>query len=287
MNILYVTDLHGCLWKYEALLPLAVHHKADVVINGGDLYPKEGRNLFDQEKFITGYFNQHLRAFDKAGIYYLSQPGNDDLKCFDDTFAEVCARYSHARDIAMKVSSIGECEFIGFNLVPDYPFRLKDRCRLDTETFTPPRQLGAALLSSKRGWDNTGTSWSQFIHTIPTIEDELARLPKPVGNAAVYVIHCPPEGMRLDVCEDYRTVGSRAVAEFIAKQQPMLTLHGHIHESPRVTGGVWKVESGRTLCIQPGQSYFDDMAYVTLSINNGIVGQPLRHQTTKQSLALD
>lgn len=44
-------------------------------------------------------------------------------------------------------------------------------------------------------------------------------------------------------------VGSTAVRETIEKHQPLLGLHGHIHESR----GVIKI--GRTLCINPGSEY--------------------------------
>jgi len=44
-------------------------------------------------------------------------------------------------------------------------------------------------------------------------------------------------------------VGSKAVREVIEKYQPLLGLHGHIHES----GGFTYI--GRTLCINPGSEY--------------------------------
>ncbi len=44
-------------------------------------------------------------------------------------------------------------------------------------------------------------------------------------------------------------VGGRAVRELILRYQPLLSLHGHIHESP----GHMKL--GRTLCLNPGSEY--------------------------------
>ena len=52
---------------------------------------------------------------------------------------------------------------------------------------------------------------------------------------------------------DARYLGSRATLDFLEKRQPLLSLHGHIHESPDESG-VWKAIVGRTVCIQPGQS---------------------------------
>jgi uncharacterized protein len=45
------------------------------------------------------------------------------------------------------------------------------------------------------------------------------------------------------------------------KQQPLLALHGHIHESP-VYSGIWKAQIGKTICIQPGQLDARRLSYV-------------------------
>jgi Icc-related predicted phosphoesterase len=39
--------------------------------------------------------------------------------------------------------------------------------------------------------------------------------------------------------------GSIAIRRFIEKRQPLITLHGHIHESTRITGS-WRERLGRT-----------------------------------------
>jgi len=48
-----------------------------------------------------------------------------------------------------------------------------------------------------------------------------------------------------------KPVGSTAVREAILKYQPVLSVHGHIHESK----GVKKL--GQTLAMNPGSSYTD------------------------------
>ncbi len=56
-------------------------------------------------------------------------------------------------------------------------------------------------------------------------------------------------------------VGSIAIRRLIAEVQPLLALHGHIHESR----GVAKI--GRTVCVNPGSSYAEgvlDGCLVTL-----------------------
>ena len=42
-------------------------------------------------------------------------------------------------------------------------------------------------------------------------------------------------------------VGSIAVRRFIEQRQPLVTLHGHVHESARLTGS-WQEKIGRTHC---------------------------------------
>ena len=42
-------------------------------------------------------------------------------------------------------------------------------------------------------------------------------------------------------------IGSIAVRRFIEARQPLLALHGHVHESRRLTGR-WQYSLGRTVC---------------------------------------
>lgn len=82
---------------------------------------------------------------------------------------------------------------------------------------------------------------------------------------AIFNIHVPPYGSGIDLAPELDeklkpklepggkpkmiSVGSKAVYEAIVKYQPLLGLHGHIHESK----GFAKI--GRTLCLNPGSEY--------------------------------
>jgi Icc-related predicted phosphoesterase len=81
-------------------------------------------------------------------------------------------------------------------------------------------------------------------------------------RASIFNIHVPPFGSMLDDAPDLdenlrpklagnavRPVGSRSLRQAIEKHQPLLGLHGHIHESR----GAARI--GRTLCINPGSMY--------------------------------
>lgn len=263
MRLLFVTDLHGSKWKYERLFEVAKNFRANVVINGGDMLPKNNEP-FRQGDFITNYLDNHFARFNSAGIYYLCYLGNDDLIIFDKLFEETCNKYPFVVCLAQRKFEIGGYNFIGMNWVVDYPFRLKDRCRMDTDDYTFQEQFGTGLLSTSDGWQEI-EDWFTHAKKLPTIEEELDRLVRPRDMAkSVYVIHMPPNRLGLDRCHDGSEVGSKAVYNFLKKYQPMLSLHGHIHESPEVTGR-WNAKLGRTICIQPGQ--LNEFTYVAIDLS--------------------
>lgn len=78
-------------------------------------------------------------------------------------------------------------------------------------------------------------------------QDDLSR--------AILLLHTPPYRTKLDrAALDGRVVdhvpvdvhvGSIAVRQLIEQRQPLLTLHGHIHESARMTGS-WLDRIGQT-----------------------------------------
>ena len=250
MKIIYVTDLHGDRIKYEKIVDIAIESKADAVINGGDMYPKN-KSLHEQGDFIKNELHKHFEQFEQNRIHYLCYPGNDDLKIFDPLFQEECSCFKYVNDLAQKIIPINNIDFIGMNWVVDYPFRLKDRCRMDHKDYKFQQQFGTGLLSVENGWKEI-YDWPEYAAKLPTIKDELENLPEPHNEQAVYIIHMPPVELGLDVCMDGRIVGSESVYEFIKKKQPLFSLHGHIHESPDVSG-IWKNKIGDTVAIQPGQ----------------------------------
>ncbi|WP_373500789.1 metallophosphoesterase [Desulfococcus sp.] len=265
MKILFVTDLHGAEWKYDRLYDIARADRPDAVINSGDMLPK-GDNLYRQNDFITGKLSSHFAQFDDMGIPYFCYLGNDDLRIWDDLFEETCRRYACVHNIAQRKVAFQGIEFIGMNWVVDYPFRLKDRCRMDSGDYAFQPQFGAGLLSTPSGWE-TLPDWHGYARKLPTIADELKSLDLPDRmDNSVYVFHMPPNDLGLDVCINGQAVGSKAIYDFLAVNQPRLSFHGHIHESPEMSGA-WKAPLGNTLCVQPGQLE-DEFAYVTADLES-------------------
>jgi uncharacterized protein len=121
------------------------------------------------------------------------------------------------------------------------------------------------------GWSNE-TPWKT---PRETDEDTLAQmLERAVArlegyDRAIFNLHVPPKDSSLDTCAVLDTsvwppapvfvggepqtfgAGSRAVDAVIRERQPLLGLHGHIHES----AGIKKI--GRTTCVNPGSDYVD------------------------------
>jgi Icc-related predicted phosphoesterase len=102
----------------------------------------------------------------------------------------------------------------------------------------------------------------------------------PDKSRAIFNLHCPPYQSGLDEApaidadlrllhggRALRPVGSTAVRQAIEKHQPLISLHGHIHESKGAT------KIGKTLAINPGSAYEEGMlmgAIIQLDPKKGI-----------------
>ncbi len=95
--------------------------------------------------------------------------------------------------------------------------------------------------------------------------EEMAGLVENMAKS-IWLIHGPPVKMDFDLFGSGDRVGSPAVYRFIAEKQPLLTIHGHIHETPALNGGIWAKKMGRAICIQAGQS-FEELNYVTFNLS--------------------
>ena len=264
MKILFVTDLHENEAKFRRVFEAARKYEVAAAINGGDMLTLDGDLHGSQREFINGFLAPYFAEYEKAGIYHLGFLGNDDLKIHDGAFDKVCRKYKHVVDLSQRRFELNGFEFIGMNWVADYPFRLKDRCRRDASGYVFQEQFGSGLLSTPEGFREL-EDWPTYAGKLPTLEDELAALPKPNDpGRSVYVIHMPPSGLGLDVISSGEKVGSPAVSRFIERTGPLLTLHGHIHESPSMSG-LWRGKIGKR---QPGRED-NVVSYVLVTWKHG------------------
>ena len=94
MRIIFTTDLHGCAWKYDKLCRVAQDFEADVVINSGDMLPKN-IDLFQQDKFIT----RHLRARAKITSGFCPWIASDSIATIERNRRRI---YRYGEDFAIE-----------------------------------------------------------------------------------------------------------------------------------------------------------------------------------------
>jgi Icc-related predicted phosphoesterase len=202
-------------------------------------------------EFLQGGF-ERIRT--KLGTDYPSIfliLGNDDPKLEEESFLsaglEGTWHYIHARR-----ASLAEFVVYGYACVPPTPFQLKDWERYDVSRYVDPGCVSPEEGRRSVAADMTDLKWGTIHQDLAdlTRDDELER--------AIFLMHSPPYDTPLDRAaldgKQYEYVpldlhvGSIAIRRFIEQRQPLLTLHGHVHEATRLTGQ-WKVNIGRTVCI--------------------------------------
>lgn len=249
MRLVFVVDLHGDEFSFEEALRLAVDRGASAILNGGDMLPHAARGAVAVQRGFFPWLARHFAAVRAAGIRSYAMFGNDDAGALSPLLDDL-QRDGLVRRLDLGPwHDLGGWHVLGFPWVPDPPFRLKDWCRHDDGARRSPPQFGTPLFSTPAGAVERP---ADALRALPTIEDELARLPAPPDPArAILVAHGPPAGLGLDVCGDGSGVGSAAVRRHIERSAFALSLHGHIHESP-LRSRVWHARLGRTTCVQPG-----------------------------------
>ena len=137
----------------------------------------------------------------------------------------------------------------GYSFVPPSPFQLKD-----WEKYDVSRHVDPGSVSPEEGLRSRTSESQNSKHQ--TINQDIKKL---VGNddlsEAIILFHSPPyktnldraalDGKMVDHVQLDVHVGSIAIRRFIEERQPLVTLHGHIHESARLTGS-WQDRIGRT-----------------------------------------
>lgn len=263
MKILYCTDIHGCIRKYNKLIDLQDDY--DIIIIGGDILPKHINHFSDQLKFINNFFPDF---FNNIKIPLLIDFANDDHFIYYQDFIELIKDFKHVFTHHCKEVIIEDISFIGLNNIPDYPFSLKDWCLRDDKIHTQSIiQYGKPCLSTIDGYRNIDDLYKYFTE-LPTLEEKLNKLPISNKNKVINIFHTPPRNLGLDVCYDGKGVGSYSITDYIAKKEPLICYSGHIHESPDITNIFWN-KIGKTYCIQPGQVFGDNLlSYCSLDIND-------------------
>jgi len=255
----FVSDLHGNPDRFKKLFKIIAEEKPSGVFIGGDILPS-GLYSFTSEHELPEDFINDFIAINLVQLKEKLQEnypdiflimGNDDAKIYEPLLETIdvqgLIQYVHNKKV-----EFGKFMVYGYANVPPTPFRLKDWERYDVSRYidpgcVPPEDGSFTVEVNKK--------------RIPflTIKKDLEELTKNDDlSKSIFLFHTPPYKTKLDragldgkffehVPLDVH-VGSIAVERFIKDRQPMITLHGHIHESTSITGE-WKEKIGNTLAM--------------------------------------
>jgi len=249
----FVADLHGRTARYDKLFQLINDRHPRAVFIGGDILPLHNRGAgsmhssFLDDYLIPNFQKLKKRLQDDYPAIFLIL-GNDDPASEEQAIIET-AGLSIWEYVHNKKTSLDKRPVYGYACVPPTPFRLKDWERYDVSRYVDPGCIPPEAGVHTVLFDENTIKYS-------TIKSDLAKL---TGNDnlhdAIILFHSPPYNCHLDrAALDGRYidhvpldvhVGSIAIREFIESRQPLITLHGHIHESARLTGS-WIEQFGRT-----------------------------------------
>ena len=301
-KLFFATDLHGSEMCWRKFLNAGRFYDADILICGGDMTGKAIVPIVQENGHYTVTLGGESQSVEAAQVpdveaqirrkgYYPLQMTLERLRELDqdpakrtETFQQVMLdgvdRWMGMA--AEKLRGTGIRIFV----CPgnDDEMEVDDVIRRsDVVELGEGRVLeidGFSMIST--GWSNH-TPWNT--HREETegklgerIEAMASRLPD--ASKAIFNLHCPPFKSGLDEApaidadlrllhggRALRPVGSTAVREAIERHQPLISLHGHIHESKGA------VKIGKTLSINPGSSYEEGMlmgAIVHLDAKKGI-----------------
>lgn len=251
----FVSDLHGKFDKYLKLFDQIKKGRPDVVLLGGDLLPHhslrrhkgfEHINDFLHDFLIPGFRSLKDEMKDQYPKVYLI-PGNDDTRIEEQYLIEA-EQHGIWKYLHMKQDSYSGFDFLGYAYVPPTPFLLKDWERYDVSRYVDP-----GCVHPTEGYRSVEPDEDiEFT----TIKEHLQRLSlKAEFPRSIFLFHSPPyktlldraalDGVMIDHVPVDVHVGSIAIMQFIETMQPHITLHGHIHESARITGS-WVQQIGKT-----------------------------------------
>ncbi len=286
-RIFFATDIHGSEICWKKFLNAGKFYDVQILILGGDMTGKalvpitkrpDGtfKATLLQQEFILNTEDEVRDMERRVGSrgYYPFRVTPEQLAEFEadpakvDTFfhkqmLNVVEKWMALADERLKGSGL-QCYVCPGN---DDAAEIDDLIRTSqcVEHAEGKRiDLGDGFAMLSTGWSNI-TPWRTFREESET--QLAARIEAMIPHEAdmrkmVFNFHCPPYGSNLDeapevdenlnVKEAGRAlipVGSTAVRDAILKYQPILSLHGHIHE------GKGTARLGKTLAINAGSLY--------------------------------
>ena len=274
---IFVSDLHGSREKYLKLFELVRRDPPALVFLGGDLLPHEMLSLNALDPYHQDFISHFLAAEfgklkEELGDRYprvFMIFGNDDPRFEEAALivngADGLWTYLHQRRV-----NWGEYKIYGYACVPPTPFLLKDWERFDVSRF-----VDVGCVSPLEGTRTMPVSRDEIEYG--TISADLERLAGTDDlSRGIFLFHAPPYDTPLDLADlagkmiDHAPldphIGSIAIRRFIEDRQPLVTLHGHVHESAELSGE-WRVRMGDTWAFSAAHRG-PELAAVLFSLDN-------------------
>lgn len=289
VTIFFATDIHGSDRCFRKFLNAGNFFEAQVLIMGGDLTGKmlvpitpngagwradyAGRVLRFESRAEVEVFTKNLRD---AGTY-VYECSEEELHHYQEqeqpAIEELVGRVAvqSVREwVALADERLAGTGIQCFMAPGNDDMKGVEGAIAESESIVNP---DGRRLEIHGGHELIATGYSNFTpwNTDRELSEEeleqlmeglFARLSKPA--AAIASLHVPPYNSGLDAAPrlderlkvqtsagepEMMPVGSTAVRNVIERHQPLLALHGHIHESQG------RLDLGRTACVNPGSEY--------------------------------
>ena len=253
MDCIFVSDLHGKKDRYRKLFEIINERKPDSVLIGGDLLPLDIRLKSKVKQFFENNLFKKIRDIkseSKKKIDFYIIMGNDDPKIYEKYLLEAqkegIINYIHNKSVKSN-----DIYITGYSYIPPSPFQLKD-----WEKYDVSRYVDIGAVSPEKGGRSVKIPDNEIRYS--TIKKDLEILvKKSPPEKTIYLFHSPPyetdldradlDGKKIDHVPVDLHVGSIAIKRFIKEKKPLLTLHGHVHETVEMTGS-WNEKIGDTYC---------------------------------------
>ena len=258
MNFFYSSDLHGDKNFYRELITICRENNIEILVLGGDLLPRIGhsnKSITAQKEFIHHFLSKiFTKISQNLAVKIFAIFGNNDWAAVLDDFRELenagLVHILHQTYFKLE----NDLFITGYPFVPPTKFSPKDYEKKDLSKDLVVNLTTFPVISDSGGIKRINEK--QFFQNRSSIEDDLKEFIEYAENnpkkKIIYVMHSPPHGTMLDRLYNSQPSGSKAIKAFIENTQPLMTLHGHIHESPVISYKYWEM-IGPTLSINPGQ----------------------------------
>jgi Icc-related predicted phosphoesterase len=305
-RLYYASDIHGSEVLWRKFLNAGAAYDAGVLVMGGDVTGKvvvplveagDGFDvdLFGQRSHVTGAELEEIEQKIRSnGMYPHRMSGAEVARVAalteeqrEEWFAAVM-RETFDRWLALadeRLTEAARCFVMPGNDDPHGVDESIEQAGKVEACDGRVVRFGDHWMVSV-GWANRTPFDSPRELTEEELYARICALAEEAGDMSrcIFNLHVPPHDSQLDTApaldEDLAVVmsgsapklipvGSTAVREAIERYQPLLSLHGHVHESPGAT------RIGRTLAINPGSDYH------TGRINGCLItlaGDTVRHQ---------